>query len=110
MLLRFAAADLLNTALIDVASGDRAYAISTVEESVENWSDSQPKTPSSSSSWSSDDSSTTPRKRRRTTITDSAGNVVASLIWNGRHPDITVGQEHIGGLTSFFGSSTVRFM
>jgi hypothetical protein len=111
MLLRFTTADLLNTTLIDVASSDRAYSIATVEEGVEIWSDAQLKqSSSSSSSWSSGDFSTTPRKCRRTTITDSSGYLIASLIWNGRHPDITVGKEHIGGLTNLFGSSTVRFM
>ncbi|KAF8724840.1 hypothetical protein AX14_008559 [Amanita brunnescens Koide BX004] len=109
MLLRFTTADLLNTTLIDVTSSDRAYSIATVEEAVETWSDSQLK-PSSSSSWSSGDFSLTPRKRRRTTITDPSGHLIASLMWNGRHPDITIGEEHIGGLTNLFGSSTVRFM
>ncbi|KAF8633849.1 hypothetical protein AX15_001221 [Amanita polypyramis BW_CC] len=110
MLLRFTTTDMLNTALIDIASGARVYSITTVqEETVESNIASQKK---ESSTCAEDVSSAPPSrcKRRRTTITDSSERSVASMIWNGRHPDITIGEEHVGGLTDLFGSSTVRFM
>ncbi|KAK2466717.1 hypothetical protein APHAL10511_000975 [Amanita phalloides] len=91
---------MLNTALVDVVSGERAYTIVTVEGDVEVGMDP--------SSW--DGSNPSPPKCRRTSIKDSSGQLVASLIWNGRHPDITIGDQRIGGLTSLFGTSTIRFM
>jgi hypothetical protein len=49
-------------------------------------------------------------ERRRTKISNAGGNIVADIIWDGRKPDITVGDEKIGPLTDLFGSSTVRFL
>ena len=110
MLLRFTTADMLNTALIEVASGARVYSIVTVP--AESGIVSQTKEFSACTSCSEKFSSAPPLrcKRRRTTVMDSSGQPVASMIWNGRHPDITIGEEHVGGLTDLFGSSTVRFM
>jgi hypothetical protein len=114
MLLKFTTADMLNTALIDVESSERAYTIATVLETglEAECSQQTAELPSVCFSGSDNTSSSSPShcKRRRTTIQDSAGNLVASLVWNGRHPDITIAGAHIGGLTDLFGSSTIRFM
>lgn len=115
MLLRFTTADILNTSLIDVQSGERAYTILTVlEDSAEIQRESQTEELRSGYISSTDScepcSSSSRPKQRRTIIKDLHGKLVASLIWRGRHPDITIGNEHIGGLTCLFGSSTIRFM
>ncbi|KAF8163571.1 hypothetical protein B0H34DRAFT_857025 [Crassisporium funariophilum] len=129
MLLKFTAPDMLNTSLVDVATGSRAYDIVTVllpnPTSTEllassSKSVSSPVFASSSRLSSSfgkrpvsppvEESDATSTERRQTKITDATGNVVAEVIWKGRRPDITIGDEKIGALTDLFGSSTVRFM
>jgi hypothetical protein len=47
---------------------------------------------------------------RHTAITNAAGDIVASVTWNGRRPKVILGDEKVGALTDLFGSSTVRFM
>jgi len=124
MLLKFTAADMLNNSLVDVATGDKAYDIVTVlmdsPESFSSLSKARPQ-PVSSNAFASSSKSVqhkqpstsediTSCERRRTKITDAVGNVVADIIWNGRRPDITIGDEKVGALTDLFGSSTVRFL
>ncbi|CAA7271469.1 unnamed protein product [Cyclocybe aegerita] len=137
MLLKFTSPDMLNTLLIDVATGERTYNITTVLDSSEQTTHEQEPLTSTSSSFSSperapsDESLTstvassspvlqkkvsskpeeTPKgDRRQTTVTDATGNVVAEIAWNGRRPDITITDEKVGALTDLFGSSTIRFM
>ena len=108
MLLRFTSPDMLNSSLIDVSSGQRAYNIVTnllppkPETVGEN---DTPESPISSSSPLS-----TSQERRHTTITDGSGNALVTITWTGRQPDITILDENVGGLSGLFGSSTIRFM
>lgn len=127
MLLKFTTADMLNNSLVDVATGVKAYDIVTVlmdsmntPESFSSLSKARPQSVSSNAFASSSKSAQpkqpstsediTSCERRRTKITDAVGNVVADIIWNGRRPDITIGDEKVGALTDLFGSSTVRFL
>ena len=115
---------MLNTSLIDVATGVKAYDIETVPMFA-----LEPLSPESSSkaglqslslnaiASSSKSSSHVPHmqpsrsgERRRTKVSNAGGNVVADIIWDGRKPNITIGDEKIGSLTDLFGSSTVRFL
>ncbi|KAF9484663.1 hypothetical protein BDN70DRAFT_81954 [Pholiota conissans] len=130
MLLKLSAPDMLNTSLIDVATGDRAYNIVTVlipatdrptdvvdcmKSPAASSSSSHTPSPASSASFLKK-STPAPHpedlkgEQRQTTITDATGKVVANIAWNGRRPDIEIGDEKIGALTDLFGSSTVRFM
>lgn len=125
MLLKFTTTDMLNTGLIDVASGERAYEIVTVTQAglAVECSSSDAANSSSFTSSSSVLAEVSPLKeqdpslalptlpeRRLTTITDASGQTVAQLSWTGRHPQITISDEKVGGLTDLFGSNTVRFM
>jgi len=119
MLLKFTTADMLNTTLIDVSTGDRAYDIITI---LQPSLDTNPITQSHSVSDSDSDSDSHPNEKapssslssppelRRTWIRDADGKVLLDISWSGRQPNITIGEEKIGGLTDLFGSSTVRFM
>ncbi|KAF8809066.1 hypothetical protein BYT27DRAFT_7241401 [Phlegmacium glaucopus] len=122
MLLKFTAADMLNTSLIDVATGDKAYDIVTVitaptdiPESFSSPSNAFASSSKSPSPIQQHKEPSTPEdatrcERRRTKIRDAVGNIVADITWNGRRPDITIGDEKVGPLTDLFGSSTVRFL
>ena len=127
MLLKFTAPDMLNTSLIDVTTGERAYNIVTVlsppAEKVAESPELPAQASSSSHSASSSSSASFLKKsapalspedlkgeRRHTTITNASGDVLANISWNGRRPDITIADEKIGALTDLFGSTTVRFM
>ena len=124
LLLKFTTADMLNTSLVDVATGDKAYGIETVlmtgPESFSSSSEVRPRSSSSNTVASSSKSlpheqpptseDATNFERRRTKIRDAGGNIVADIRWDGRKPDITIGDEKIGALTDLFGSSTVRFL
>ena len=129
MLLKFTAADMLNTSLVDVATGVKAYDIETVliapPKVLEPFSSlsearrlslssnafaSSSKSPAPIQHKQPSTSEDTGYKRRRTKITNAGGNIVADIIWNGRKPDITIGDEKVGALTDLFGSSTVRFL
>ncbi|KAF5331126.1 hypothetical protein D9619_005370 [Psilocybe cf. subviscida] len=123
MLYKFTASDMLNTALIDVATGERAYNILTVlapsSAKTETETGPVPSTSSSSSPSASfvNKKSSPPRsddakdtERRFTTVTNASGAVIASIHWHGRRPDIIIGKEKVGALTDLFGSSTVPFM
>ena len=122
MLLKFTTADMLNTSLVDVATGVKAYDIETVlmvtPESLSSPSKAGLLSLSSNAIASSSKSaSPVPHmqpsmsgERRRTKISNAGGKVVADILWDGRKPDITIGDERIGPLTDLFGSSTVRFL
>ncbi|TFK76196.1 hypothetical protein BDN72DRAFT_891287 [Pluteus cervinus] len=125
MLFKFSTTDLLSTALVDVATGHRAYNIDTVllsDSEDSGFTRLESPTPklttlsfsSTSSSFLSERSSRPlpppDAERHRTTIADAAGRILAHITWTGRQPDITIGDEHVGDLTKLFGSSTVRFM
>ncbi|KAG2020151.1 hypothetical protein CC2G_005519 [Coprinopsis cinerea AmutBmut pab1-1] len=133
MLLRFTSLDMLNTSLVDVATGDRAYEITTevLPDCDASSSSSIPfsgtasvlVTPSedfsstASAHWKhpqpahvSSADSAEDTERRRTQISDGSGNVLVDVQWKGRRPDIAICDEKIGGLTELFGSSTIRFM
>lgn len=127
MLFKLAGPDMLNTTLIDVASGARAYNIVTVLSPIPEKPEKVYKAlalPSLSSHTSASSSTSLFLKKsapalspeelkgeqRQTTIADVSGSVVAHITWNGRHPDITIGDEKVGALTDLFGSTTVRFM
>jgi hypothetical protein len=108
MLLKFTTADMLNTTLIDVSNNQPAYDIATVllpplseveTQAVPVTSVEEPPVASSSS-----------QQRRHTRITNCSGEPLVSITWSGRHPDITILDDKIGGLTDLFGSTTVRFM
>ncbi|RDB21487.1 hypothetical protein Hypma_011895 [Hypsizygus marmoreus] len=104
MLLRFTAPDMLNSALVDVSTGERAYDIVTVLLPPKPESEQENDDPTRSSQ----DRST--KEQRRTCIADPSGATLVSISWNGRHPDIVILDEKVGGLADLFGSSTVRFM
>ncbi|KAF8643901.1 hypothetical protein AX16_008917 [Volvariella volvacea WC 439] len=118
MLLRFSNPDMLSSSLIDVATGVRAYDIATVRQdclSSPESSLSMPPITSSSASSSLPEKDPRPlppsdAERHTTIISDALGIVRARITWIGRQPDITIGDNHIGGLSRLFGSSTVRFM
>lgn len=122
MLLKFTTADMLSTALIDVATGERAYGIETVLQPapdpalvvLPSTSSSQPCSSFASSSYLPEKpprlSPPPDAEHHKTTITDASGHVHAQILWTGRQPDITIHDEHVGGLTDLFGSSTIRFM
>ena len=107
MLLRFTSTDMLNSSLIDISSGQRAYHIATslVPQELEVEDVNDPHGPSAASS-----SSAAFQESRHTTITDGSGTMLVSISWTGRQPDITILDENVGGLSGLFGSSTVRFM
>ncbi|KAF9014071.1 hypothetical protein BDQ17DRAFT_1342013 [Cyathus striatus] len=122
MLLKFTAADMLNTSLIDVTTGERAYEIVTImipseaAESLLATSGSEISSPPSPvdavppTSQYASTSKSAEQARRRTQILDPSGNILVDIIWNGRQPSITIGDEKVGALTDLFGSSTIRFM
>jgi hypothetical protein len=123
MIYKFTAPDMLNTALIDVATGERAYNILTVLAPTSAKTETAPLASTSSSSSSSPSASFAQKKSsplrddskdnletRFTTVTNAAGSVIATINWHGRRPDITIGKEKVGALTDLFGSSTVPFM
>jgi len=98
MLLKFTAPDMFNSALINVSTGKLAYDIITVLQQPEAESTSDlPKECAS-------------KETRCTTINDASGSRLVSVVWDGRHPDITVLGERIGGMTDLFTSTTVQFM
>lgn len=94
MLFKFTTPDMLNCALIDISTGKPAYDIVTVPLPQRDAAEE----------------CTSPKERRQTIISDFSGSILVSIIWNGRHPEITLLDEKIGGLTELFGSTTVRFM
>ncbi|KAF5386560.1 hypothetical protein D9615_001589 [Tricholomella constricta] len=104
MLLKFTTADMLNTSLIDVSSGERAYDIITIMVPPA----SEDKADANEALSSEEDAP--PRERRHTCVRDSSGNRLVSISWDGRQPDINILDEKVGGLTDLFGSTTVRFM
>lgn len=127
MLLKFTAPDMLNTSLVDVATGERAYNIVTALSPPVEQAEESPEAPEQASSYSHSVSSSSSAsflkksapamspdelkgERRQTTITNASGDILANISWNGRRPDITIADEKVGALTDLFGSSTVRFM
>lgn len=108
MLLKFTTVDMLNTALIDVSTGQRVYDIATIL--LPPPSEAEKEVASVASAEESPVASSSSQECRHTSITDSSGNSIVSISWSGRHPDITILDEKIGGLTDLFGSTTVRFM
>lgn len=109
MLLRFTSADMLNSSLVDVSSGQRAYNIVTglLPKKLEAKGEGDPQEQLASSLSSHASIS---QECRHTTITDASGTTLISISWTGRQPDITILGENVGGLCGLFGSSTVRFM
>jgi hypothetical protein len=124
MLLKFTTIDMFNTLLIDVASGERAYEITTVSVhdlprkpklASNSFSSSQTAAPSVEFSPVKEFPSTPGKERRNATcrqtqVKDALDNVVADVQWEGRHPHITIDGRRIGGLNDLFGTSSVRFM
>ncbi|RXW19627.1 hypothetical protein EST38_g6223 [Candolleomyces aberdarensis] len=125
---------MLNTSLIDVATGERAFEITTellpelartpspAGSEVFSGTSSVVLTPSAPSSSTSsvhwarqqrDSQSSNPKEcpdLRRTRISDPSGKTLVDVMWKGRHPSITICGEKIGALTALFGSSSIRFM
>ncbi|PPQ93258.1 hypothetical protein CVT25_015256 [Psilocybe cyanescens] len=130
MLLKFSSADMLNTTLLDIATGQCAYHIVTIPISApvlpeeqtslsDIASSSNPRSPTvvgsspsflkkRSPSFSSDTFQSV--EDRRTTITGATGTTLAEVSWKGRRPTISIDGEKVGALTDLFGSTTVRFM
>lgn len=104
MLLKFTTADILNTVLVDVSTGEQAYDIVTVLEEV---SEMQGERPSADEPSERDVLS---KERRRTSIRNASGVLLVSISWTGRRPEITILDEKVGQITDLFGSSTVKFM
>ncbi|KAG6817822.1 hypothetical protein H0H87_003230 [Tephrocybe sp. NHM501043] len=105
MLLKFTTADMFNTTLIDVSTRERAYEIVTVldatmAEPVKQLTEVVEPLPTNASS----------NEHRHTSIKDASGNVLVSISWKGRRPNITILDDEVGQLTDLFGSSTVKFM
>ncbi|KAJ6502236.1 hypothetical protein C8R45DRAFT_613040 [Mycena sanguinolenta] len=89
MLLKFTSGDLFNTALVDVATGQLAFRLSTAIMAG----------PSSGS------------VRRETEICDGTGEIVGTIGWDGRVPKtITLLDESVGGLVELFASNTIQFI
>ncbi|KAG5352340.1 hypothetical protein C0989_002722 [Termitomyces sp. Mn162] len=103
MLLKFTTADILNTVLVDVSTGEQAYDIVTVLEV----SETDGEQPSGDRTLETYDAS---EERRHTTVKDALGTSLVSITWTGRRPDITILNEKVGQLADLFGSSTVKFM
>jgi len=124
----------LNTSLVDVATGECAYDVTTtLAEDSETpspeslrWPSSgssaqttrEAQTTSKSSATIASASSAFPKQshdeesdplRRKTTITDATGTIVAEIQWKGRRPSITICDEKVGALADLFGS-TVPFL
>lgn len=134
MILKLTSTDLLNTSLLDVASGKCAYNIVTAlcsdletdafdkptvssyrtsessESSSSNASNAPPFSPLNEFNFPSDPPISEPTEHRITQISDGEGEVVAHISWRGRHPDIFICGAKVGGLTNLFGSTTVPFM
>ncbi|TFK42332.1 hypothetical protein BDQ12DRAFT_731993 [Crucibulum laeve] len=117
MLLKFTTSDMLNTALIDVTTGERAYNIVTVLSPSKIAKPSslpealKMQSPANAVASTSKHVEANPVVvQRRTTITDATGKIIADMEWNGRHPDITIVDEKVGALTDLFGTSVVRFL
>ncbi|KAJ7744949.1 hypothetical protein DFH07DRAFT_833977 [Mycena maculata] len=89
MLLKFTSQDFLNTTLVDVATGHPAFQLATTIVAG----------PSSGP------------VRRQTEIRDRLDKVVGTIGWMGRVPqDITLLDEHVGGLVDLFASNTIQFI
>ncbi|KAF8197575.1 hypothetical protein BJ912DRAFT_953884, partial [Pholiota molesta] len=104
MLFKFTAPDMLNTSLVDVATGERAYNIVTVlshpRHPLRTWPPNSPLIASSSERTTFLKKSA-PAPNPADHITDAAGKVVANITWTGRRPNITIGDENIGLLLIF---------
>lgn len=122
MILKFTTMDMLNASLVDVATGERVYDITThfqtiKPEATPDFHESE--APSSSSGSSSTPPSSKPPPQdvsspsdlRRTFINSpSTGQTLAEIGWSGRRPlDIVIKDEKIT-LPYLFGSSTIRFV
>lgn len=122
MLLKFTTTDMFNTSLVNVATGERAYDITTVPIASMPEKIAKSREPSSSSqtmavSFSPIKEYPTLSKeredgviRRRTQIRDASGHVAVDVRWEGRHPHISIDGTEVGGLNDLFGTSSVRFM
>lgn len=111
-LYQFTSVDILNTSLIDVHTGASTYQIVTSPDTPEGSSSkiTQLSRSDETSAAGSDgelDGAEVPK--RRTVIHDAAGDVVCEVAWNGRIPDITLGDEKVGPLKQLFGSTGVPF-
>ncbi|KAJ7583004.1 hypothetical protein C8J56DRAFT_1056014 [Mycena floridula] len=104
MLLKFTSSDMLNSSLVDVAGKETFKIVTTTEF------------PSASSSRlsevqsSKEEQSPSSQKIRRTRISNRAGDVVANIVWNGRRPNITIGDENIGSVTQLFDTGSTRIL
>jgi RNA-binding protein PNO1 len=115
---------MFNTRLIDVASGERAYEITTVSVPSTPQKSKSSSEPLSSSKTAAPSEEHFPVKQdsflsvlekqdvqyRQTEIKNALGRVVAHVQWEGRYPYITIDDKEVGGLNDLFGSSSVRFM
>lgn len=124
MLLKFTTTDMFNTSLINVATGERAYEITTVLVPSKSVKAAPPPEPFSSSKTAIVSEGFCPIKEypavpekketkvihRQTQIRDASGLVAVDVHWKGRHPHITIYDEEVGGLNDLFGTSSVRFM
>lgn len=87
MLLKFTTADILNTVLVDVSTGERAYDIVTVLEEVSEIQDDRPLPDEPP------ESNVLSKERRCTSIRNASGTRLVSISWTGRRPDITILDE-----------------
>lgn len=124
MLLKFTTTDMFNTSLVNVATGERTYEITTVSIPCKPEKLTPPPGSFSSSKTAEDSDDFCPIKEypavsekqekdvpyRRTQIRDPSGHVAVEVQWEGRHPNITIDGEEVGGLDDLFGTSSVRFM
>ncbi len=111
-LYQFTSLDILNTSLVDVHTGASTYQIVTSPDTPEG---SSPKitqlsrSDETSAAGSDGELEGAEAPKRRTVIYDAAGDVVCDIAWNGRIPDITLGDEKVGPLKQLFGSTGVPF-
>lgn len=115
MLLRFTTTDMLNASLVDVHTGNVAYKILTSRQSDPTSSSSSVSSdfvPEKKSHLPSSPSSPSASEAlRRTYITSGVdGKTLVDISWNGRRPDITIGDEKIGGLSDLFETSAAEIM
>lgn len=121
MILKFTTADMLNTDLVDAATGAPTYSIITAVDLTANDGEedatlSPPHADDKHALVSENDNLSSylpppPPPARRTWVYDASGKVQLEIGWNGRRPEefILAGKK-IGGLSNLFGTSTVQFL
>lgn len=106
MLLKFLSSDILNSTLIDVQTGRFYCKIATRALDSPRSSTSSSPCPTPIYGVNPEDNIPKPRPpRRKTWVFNYDQEVVAEIVWNGRRPLVTIGQEIVGGVEDLFDTS-----